>query len=393
MARNTRGGLGRGLSSLMGNSSNEKDQQTPNKTTQRTTNRERILYDEREEIYKTGEINIPNNVNDPNKKSSSPAITGQIDSLPQNTGQIRPLSQVNTSNEDQIVSRETIQQNSTSENQINVAEQNVIEEIPENQTGTLEVSIDLVEPNPDQPRSTFNQEELTELSNSIKQEGLIQPILVQKMDNDKYKIIAGERRYQASKLAGLTTVLINIKDVDDDKAFELALIENLQRSDLNPIEEALGYKRLMEKKRMTQSEIAQVVSKGRSTIGNALRLLELPKEAQQLLLDNEITAGHARAILSIPTKDGKESLTKKLEQEKLSVRDAENIARLLSNKPGPKTKKAPLPATYKSVAKTLREVLDTNVKIKSSKGKNKIEIEFTDEKDLERIFNEIVPED
>jgi len=167
----------------------------------------------------------------------------------------------------------------------------------------------------------------------------------------------------------------------------LALVENVQRSDLNPIEEAYGYRRMMERGKMTQSEVAQAVSKGRSTIANALRLLELPEDAQQLLYEERITAGHARAILSVPTKEGRRKLTDKLVEDQLSVRETEAIARLLSGKKDEKpVKKEKAPKSYKTVARTLTETFATNVKIKSVKGKNKIEIEFKDEADLERLF-------
>ena len=185
---------------------------------------------------------------------------------------------------------------------------------------------------------------------------------------------------------------IRIKEADDDKALELALVENVQRSDLNPIEEAYGYRRLMERRNMTQSEVAQAMSKGRSTVANALRLLELPEEAQQLLFEEKITAGHARAILSIPTKEGRLKLTEKLVEDKLSVREAEALARLLSGKKEGEgtSSRQPVPQSFKTVAKALREVLNTNVRVKSSKGKNKIEIEFKDESDLERLFEELI---
>ena len=252
--------------------------------------------------------------------------------------------------------------------------------------GEMEVDIDLVEPNPDQPRTNFKKEDLEELSNSIKKNGLLQPILVRKKDG-KYQIIAGERRWQACKSLDMKTVPIRVRDVDDDETIILALVENIQRSDLNPIEEAYGYRRMMERGKMTQSEVAQAVSKGRSTIANALRLLELPEDAQQLLFEEKITAGHARAILSIPTKEGRRKLTDKLVEDTLSVREAEAIARLLSGtKKEKSTVREPQPKSYKTVARTLRDTLNTNVKIKSSGGKNKIEIEFKDETDLERLF-------
>ena len=254
-----------------------------------------------------------------------------------------------------------------------------------------EVPIDTVSPNPDQPRTQFKKEELQELSSSIETHGLLQPILVRKKGSESYEIIAGERRWQACKMAGLKKIPIRIKEADDDNSLELALIENIQRSNLNPIEEAYGYRRLMERRNMTQSEVAQVVSKGRSTVANALRLLDLPERAQQLLFEEKITAGHARAILSIPSKEGREKLTQKLVEEKLSVRETEAIARLLSGKKesAESTPRTPTPAAFKSVAKSLRRAFGTNVRVKTVKGKNKIEIEFKDEEDLERIFKEM----
>ena len=211
------------------------------------------------------------------------------------------------------------------------------------------------------------------------------------MGSQKYQIIAGERRWQACKMVGLPTVPVRIKEADDDKALELALVENVQRSDLNPIEEAYGYRRMMERRNLTQSEVAQAMSKGRSTVANALRLLELPEEAQQLLFEEQITAGHARAILSIPTNAGRQKLTDKLVEQKLTVREAEAIARLLSGRrdDAPRQKE-PVPKTFKTVARALRDVLGTNVKVKSVQGKNKIEIEFKDEEDLERLFEELI---
>lgn len=273
-----------------------------------------------------------------------------------------------------------------------IIEESRTEEVPAR--GTDEVEIDRIAPNPDQPRTQFKKEEIEELAASIEKDGLLQPILVRQMADGTYQIIAGERRWQASRAAGLKKVPVRVKEVDDDQALELALIENIQRSDLNPIEEAYGYRRLMERRSMTQAEVAQAVSKGRSTVANALRLLDLPEEAQQLLFEEKITAGHARAILSVPTAEGRLSLTQKIIDNGLNVREAENLARLMSGKKdgSASTPREPMPAVYKSVAKTLRETLKTNVRVKSSKGKNKIEIEFKDEEDLRRLFSELVGE-
>lgn len=254
-----------------------------------------------------------------------------------------------------------------------------------------EISIDLIFANPDQPRTNFKKDELEELAQSIQHDGLLQPILVRAMGDGTYQIIAGERRWQACQSLGLKKVPVRVKQADDNRAIELALVENIQRSNLNPIEEAYGYRRMMERSNLTQSEVAQAVSKGRSTIANALRLLELPEDAQQLLFEEKITAGHARAILSIPTEEGRKKLTEKLVKEKLSVREAENIARLLSGKKSENaTPRVPTPRSYKKVAKALRKSLNTSVRVKTVKGKNKIEIEFTDEEDLQRLFDSIV---
>lgn len=250
-----------------------------------------------------------------------------------------------------------------------------------------EVLLAQVHPNPNQPRTNFKPEEIEELANSIKRHGLLQPILVRKT-SDGYEIIAGERRWQACRSLGMETIPVRFWLADDTEAFEAALVENIQRSDLNPIEEAYGYKRLMERKGMTQSEVAQTVSKGRSTIANALRLLDLPEEAQQLLFEEKITAGHARAILSVPTLEGKKSLTNKLMEEKLSVRETEAIARLLAGREkaaSTPSSRVPTPQSFKKAARSMSKILELPVRVKTVQGKNKIEIQFKDEDELQRV--------
>ena len=265
------------------------------------------------------------------------------------------------------------------------APQSAGEEQKENKASET-LSLDKIKPNENQPRINFKKEELEELAASIKKDGLLQPILV-RPKGDHYEIIAGERRYRASKLAGLTEVPVRIKEADDEETLELALIENIQRSDLNPIEEAYAYKRLMDKKKLNQSQLAQMVSKGRSTIANAVRLLDLPEEAQKLLYEEKITAGHARAILSIPTPEGRMKLTQKLLDSKMSVREAESFARLMSLEPKKKdpSTTSSVPKSYKKVARSLHDKLNTTVKVKTSQGRNRIEIEFKDEEDLQRL--------
>ena len=251
------------------------------------------------------------------------------------------------------------------------------------------VDITKIQPNPNQPRTHFNETLLQELSESIRENGVLQPLLVRKK-GQKYEIIAGERRYQASKLAGIEKLPVIIKDVDDQKMLELALIENLQRSDLNPIEEAKGYKQLLKESGMTQEALSKAVSKSRSAITNSLRLLDLPDEVQQFLFDGKMTAGHARAILAVPFEDARIRLAQKVVNEGLSVRATENLAPLFSVGEEPKKSKAVTPQSYKKAARALRQVFNTNVKVKSSRGKNKIEIEFKDEEELSQILSVVM---
>lgn len=344
MAKPTKGGLGRGLNSLLGGAYEEA-------TPIESAPKERVLIE-------TPQENIQKNNVKPERKES----------------QITPSEPVNPYiSEDDLV-----------EGIGEVTIRSIVERPAD------EVAIELIKPNPDQPRTSFKKEDLEELASSIEKDGLLQPILVRPVGNNEYQIIAGERRWQACKSLGMMKVPIRIKEADNDLALELALVENIQRSDLNPIEEAYGYRRMMERRNLTQAEVAQAMSKGRSTVANALRLLELPEDAQQLLFEEKITAGHARAILSIPDKEGRQKLTEKLIVEKLSVREAEAIARLFSGKKETSTQaRTPVPKVYKTVARALRTSLNTPVRVKTVKGKNKIEIEFKDEEELERLFDQL----
>lgn len=261
----------------------------------------------------------------------------------------------------------------------------------EAETAALEpdstLKITQIVPNKDQPRKLFKEAELSELSDSIKQNGILQPLLVRKK-GAKYEIVAGERRYQAAKLAGLEEVPVIIKDISDAEVFKLALIENLQRADLSPLEEARGYKQLIKERSLTQDEVAKLVSKSRSAVTNTLRLLDLPEEVQQFVEDGLITAGHARAILAVPSPEGRVKLAQKVVDEKLSVRQTENLAPLFSvNEETVVRKREPLPPSFKRAARTLRVALDTNVKVKNVRGKNKLEIEFVDDEQLAHLVN------
>ena len=251
------------------------------------------------------------------------------------------------------------------------------------------VSLSEIHPNPNQPRTHFNETELEELSESIRAHGVLQPLLVRK-DGDGYEIIAGERRYQASKIAGLEEVPVVIKDVDDQEMLQLALIENLQRSDLNPIEEAKGYRQLIKASGMTQEALSKAVSKSRSTITNSLRLLDLPQRVQDLLFEGKLTAGHARAILAVPFEEQRIKLAEKVVAEGLSVRATENLAPLFSVGETPKAPRPGTPQSFKKAARVLRQVFNTNVKVKATRGKNKIEIEFKDEEELAHILQHVM---
>lgn len=362
MAKQTKSGLGRGLSSLLGDTLYESFSPAQEKLRELHQQPETIIDESRVDEAPVRERAV-------NRESE----TSEVKKNTSHVQEVDAHTKENKSVREQVG-----------------AEKVVIKDLIERKSD--EVSIDLVRPNPDQPRTLFKGEELEELAQSIQKNGLLQPILVRPY-NGSYQIIAGERRWQACKKAGIKAVPIRIKEADNTQALELALIENIQRSNLNPIEEAYGYKRLMEKQGMTQSEIAQKVSKGRSTIANSLRLLELPEDAQQLLFEEKITAGHARAILSVTTPGGREKLTQKLLKTRLSVREAEALARLINlGGQGQKIQestKPKLPSSYKRLAKKLRQSLGTDVKIKNKQGKTKLEIEFYSEEELEKLCNSL----
>lgn len=246
--------------------------------------------------------------------------------------------------------------------------------------------LDRIRPNKGQPRRTFDDAELAELADSIRQNGILQPLLVRDR-GDYYEIVAGERRYQAARAAGLDEVPVIIRDVSDDDVFKLALIENLQRSDLSPLEEANGYRQLIREKGLTQEELARILSKSRSTITNTLRLLDLPDEVQELVETGRLTAGHARAILAVPDEEGRIALAKRVVSEHLSVRQTESLASTFSVNQEDKPRRAPLPQSFKRAARQMRLALDTNVRVKNVRGKNKIEIEFASEDELAHIVD------
>ncbi|MBD5105572.1 MAG: ParB/RepB/Spo0J family partition protein [Lachnospiraceae bacterium] len=250
------------------------------------------------------------------------------------------------------------------------------------------VKITMVEPNRDQPRKNFDEDALLELSESIKQFGLLQPILVQDK-KDHYEIIAGERRWRASKLAGLKEVPVIIKNLTDQEIVEISLIENIQREDLNPIEEALAYKRLLNEFHLKQDEVAERVSKSRTAVTNSMRLLKLSEEVQQMVIDEMITTGHARALLAIEDLEKQYMYAQKIFDEKLSVRETEKLMKNLDKPVKQKKEKGKnLDFIYQDIEEQLKTSLGTKVSVSSKEnGSGKIEIEFYSSEELDRIVD------
>lgn len=250
------------------------------------------------------------------------------------------------------------------------------------------VKLTKVEPSREQPRKQFDADALQELAESIKQFGVLQPLLVQKKE-DYYEIIAGERRWRASKLAGLKEVPVIVKEFTEQEAVEISLIENIQREDLNPIEEAMAYKRLMEEFHLKQDAIAERVSKSRTAVTNSMRLLKLDDRVQQMLIDEMISTGHARALLALESKDAQAEVAVKVFDEKLSVRETERLVKELLNpvqKKEEKPKNQAEELVYKNLEEKIKQIIGSKVAInRKTDNKGKIEIEYYSQEELERI--------
>ena len=250
------------------------------------------------------------------------------------------------------------------------------------------LKINQVEPNRDQPRKEFDEDALLELADSIKQFGVLQPLLVQKK-KDYYEIIAGERRWRAAKLAGLKEVPVLIKSYTDQEIVEISLIENIQRENLNPIEEAMAFKRLLEEFHLKQDEVAERVSKSRTAVTNSMRLLKLSDKVKQMIIDDMISTGHARALLAIEDEEQQYLLATKIFDEKLSVRETEKLVNSLKN-PKKEIKKITPEHQfiYNDIAEKMKSIMGTKVNINAkANGKGKIEIEYYSEEELERIYD------
>ena len=259
-------------------------------------------------------------------------------------------------------------------------------------TDGVMLNINKVEPNRDQPRRNFDEDALLELAESIKQFGILQPLLVQKKD-DYYQIVAGERRWRAAKMAGIKEVPAIIKQLSDQEIMEISLIENIQRENLNPIEEALAYKRLLNEFNLKQDEVAERVSKSRTAVTNSMRLLKLNEKVQQMVIDEMLTTGHARALLGIDDQEKQFLVAQKIFDEKLSVRDTEKLVKKLQkekkeNKDTADLKDEKLEAIYRDLEEQIKQIFGTKVYIKQKNAKEgKVEIEYYSQDELDRIVD------
>ena len=260
---------------------------------------------------------------------------------------------------------------------------------PEEEPKEITLKLSKIEPNQDQPRKEFEEESLNQLAESIKLHGVLQPLLVQKKGS-MYEIVAGERRWRAARIAGLKEVPVAIREYSPQQALEIALIENVQREDLNPIEEAMAYQRLIQEFHLKQEEIAERVSKNRTTITNTMRLLNLAPEVQQMLIENRITNGHARALLAVEEPAVQVELAQKIEQTHMSVREVEKAVKSLGKGKREKRQKPEdeaLNLIFQELENRLKTVMGTKVNIsRKDKSKGKIEIEYYSESELERII-------
>ena len=265
------------------------------------------------------------------------------------------------------------------------------QEVEEKKEGEQLININKIEPNHEQPRRNFEEDSLLELADSIKQFGVLQPLIVQKR-HDYYEIIAGERRWRAAKMAGIKEIPVIIKEYTKREAVEIALIENIQRENLNPIEEAMAFKRLLTEFSLKQDEVAERVSKSRTTVTISMRLLKLDERVQQMIVDDMISTGHARTLLAIEDHEEQYNLANKIFDEKLSVRETEKLIKELKNPKKEKEKKViEHDFIYKDLEERMKTVMGTKVHVNpKTKGKGKIEIEYYSDEELERIFELIM---
>ena len=274
-----------------------------------------------------------------------------------------------------------------SEEDENVVVKEVVKEVVVKEPSEMKVRLSQIEPNREQPRKVFDEDALIELSESIKQYGVLQPLLVQKKDK-YYEIIAGERRWRAAKLAGVKEVPVIIKDYSTQEVMEIALIENIQREDLNPIEEAQAYQRLIKDYRLKQDEVAEKVSKSRAAITNSLRLLKLDERVQEMVMEGKLSNGHARAIIGIEDGDQQYQVAQKIFDEQMSVRETEKLMKNLNRPEKPEKQKPQNDFVYRDIEEKMNKIMGTKVVIKNREhDKGKIEIEYYSKDELESIID------
>lgn len=344
-----RKGLGRGLDALIPNKINNTSAGSEEKAAKKAQTKKSAEVPADIESDRTVELNIP-------EQNAEAAISDHVlaESV-QIDNKIEPKVEKNTDNESEKV---------------------------------LSVKISLVEPNREQPRKKFNEEGIDELAASISQYGVIQPLLVQWKDN-YYEIIAGERRWRAAMKAGLKEIPVIVKEYSNKEAVEISLIENIQREDLNPIEEALAYERLVEEFEMTQEQVAERVSKSRSAVTNSMRLLKLEGDVREMVISGDISEGHARTLLSLPTAEAQKLIADRVVKEKLSVRDTERLVKkLVSDVKRPvKKRDYEKEAILGNLSEQLKDIFGTKVSIsENSRHRGKIEIEYYSDDELNRIF-------
>ena len=255
-------------------------------------------------------------------------------------------------------------------------------------TGLREVAVDRIEPNPQQPRQRFERGALEDLAQSIRDHGIVQPLVVSALGDDRYRLIVGERRWQASKLAGLETVPVVIKDVSDRQSLELALIENVQRADLNPLEEAAAYQRLMQDFGLTQQDVGQQVGKSRVAITNTMRLLLLPEVVKRAVVEERISEGHARALLSLPDKQSQMAALERIERDELTVRATEDLVRRLLE-PGRARSVREKSPDIEAVEDELRRALGTKVSLRHGKRGGRIVIEYYSDEEFQGLYDRL----
>ncbi|NIV30358.1 MAG: ParB/RepB/Spo0J family partition protein [Anaerolineae bacterium] len=257
--------------------------------------------------------------------------------------------------------------------------------------GVAQVPVLAITPNPQQPRTVVDPEALSELAASIREHGLIQPLIVTQQGPDRYQLIAGERRWQAARMAGLAQVPVIVKEATPQQALEIALVENIQRADLNPLEEAVAFRQLVDEFDLTQEQVAERVGKSRVSVTNTLRLLRLPAAVKQALLDSTIREGHARALLALPTKEAQVAALKTVITRGLSVRQTEELARRLMAEPEPPKQVEPVSPEIQALEEDFRDTLGTKVNLyRGRKGRGRLVIHFFSEEELQALYDVIV---